>query len=118
MTAKSMFLSLVLTLLWRLKFLTATGSCPQGWTANQDSCYKYVNQFKLTWQQSENYCKEKMRNYLIKVRIITNLLYVQGLGYGAHLVSVLNDDENWYVQGLHGGEVVWVGLKQVRDVTQ
>ena len=59
-----------------------------------------------------------MRNDQVQVRIVTNLLYVQGLGYGAHLVSVLNDDENWYVQGLHGVEVVWVGLKQVRDVTQ
>ena len=59
-----------------------------------------------------------MRNDQVQVRIVTNLLFVQGLGYGAHLVSVLNDDENWYVQGLHGVEVVWVGLKQVRDVTQ
>ena len=56
---------------------------------------------------------------MIKYKYVSSpICHIQGLGYGAHLVSVLNDDENWYVQGLHGVEVVWVGLKQVRDVTQ
>merc|ERR1712098_30081 len=60
-------------------------SCPADWTAHQSKCYKLFEE-TLSWEDAESYCQAE----------------------GAHLASVLNQEENNFIAGL-ASEKMWLG---------
>ena len=56
-----------------------------------------------------------MRTEKSKVKHKSKAIISSGQGFGAHLTSVVDWDENTFVQQLHGWDVIWVGLKQDVD---
>ena len=66
--------------------------CPDQWTYFKGYCYRKVSSCD-SWSNSHGTCST----------------------FGANLPSIHNQEENVYVQHLHGGEHSWLGLSDINS---
>ena len=86
--------------------LVTAGSCPAGWSELEGECYKYFDDWPITWDAAREHCLGEE----VKCQEIKDNFYQISISYHqADLASVHSERENQFLAQLSSGQRTWLG---------
>ena len=82
------------------------GSCPAGWSELEGECYKYFDDWPISWDAAREHCLGEE----VKCQEIKDNFYQISISYHqADLASVHSERENQFLAQLSSGQRTWLG---------